>query len=105
MSENSTEIAGTVDQRNEYVTEFDPDAAASVATQTAMAVADATGRDVMDISPLGKWVDCDAITELFRCDCDTPVSISFCYEQSRVFLSSEGRIVVSPRDATGPTAG
>jgi hypothetical protein len=103
MSENSTEIAGKTEQQHKYMTEFDPDGC--VATQTAMAVAEATGRDVMEISPLGKWVDCDALAELFEGDYETPMSISFGYEHSRVFVSNEGRIVVSPRDESEPTAG
>ena len=105
MSKNSTEIGTKSNQRTEHVTKFDPANGTSVGTQIAMAIADATGTDVMELPPLANWVDCDAITDLFRGCYDTTISISFDYRQSRVFVSNDGRIIVSPRDHTEPEAG
>jgi hypothetical protein len=78
--------------------EFDPVGTESVTAQMAAAVAEATGREVTEISPLGEWVDCDAIETLFSAhDNENELSVSYQFEDCDVFVSNMGRIVVTPR--------
>jgi len=83
------------DDAGKHIVEFDPDGGESVTTQVATAVADATGENVTELSPLGEWVDCDALEQLFTGrDSGGELSVSFVFEEYQVFVSSVGRIVV-----------
>jgi len=83
------------DDTGKHIDEFDPDEGGSVTTQLASAVAEATGQNVTELPPLGEWVDCDALEQLFdRRSSRSELSVSFEFEGRQVFVSSVGRIVV-----------
>lgn len=97
MSEGAISDSVRVDRSDNHVVEFDPVDGGSVTTQVASAVANATDRDVTALPPMGERVDCDAIEQLFEShDGETELSVSFEFEECQVFLSSIGRIVVTP---------
>ncbi|NHN43167.1 hypothetical protein G9C85_16230 [Halorubellus sp. JP-L1] len=88
-------VAG--DRPTKQIVEFDPVGSDSVTARMATAVADATDRDVTELPPLGEWVDCDAIEQLFAGhDHANELSLSFEFENCQVFVSNVGRIVVTP---------
>lgn len=96
MNESAVSESSGVDRTGKHVVEFDPVDGGSVTTQVAIALADATGREVTELPPVGEWVDCDAIEQLFSShDGETELSVSFQFEEYDVFVSSIGRIVVT----------
>lgn len=99
MTEGGLEAESGTDCANKHIVEFDPDQTESVTTQLATAVADATDRNVTELPPLGEWVDCDALEQLFDGHDDaTELSVSFEFEHCQVFVSNVGRIVVDLSD-------
>lgn len=82
---------------DEYVTAFDGNREESITTTVAVAIAEATGQDVMDIPPIGSYVDCEAFDTLLE-SADSTLSISFNYEDRRVFVTGDGRIEVTKRN-------
>lgn len=102
MTECGLESESVGEEAGKHIVEFDPDHAESVTTQLASAIADATGSEVTELPPLGEWVDCDALEQLFDGhEHRAELSVSFDFENCQVFVSSVGRIVVEP-DATNP---
>lgn len=97
MNEGAVSESAGVDRDEKHVVEFDPADGKTVTTQVAGALADATGREVTKLPPVGEWVDCDAIEQLFASHAgETELSVSFEFEEYHVYLSSIGRIVVTP---------
>ncbi|WP_227133073.1 HalOD1 output domain-containing protein [Halorubellus salinus] len=97
MTEANLQSNTAVSQPSKQIVEFDPRAADSITARMATAVAEATDRNVTEIPPLGEWVDCDAIEQLFsRQDPAHDLSLSFELEDCEVFVSNVGRIVVTP---------
>lgn len=97
MTECNVAPEETVDQPSKEIVDFDPICAETVTAQMARAVARATNRSVTDLPPLGEWVDCDAIEQLFTAhDHGNELSVSFQFEDCQVFVSNIGRIVVTP---------
>lgn len=97
MTECELESESFDEEAGKHIVEFDPDTAESVTTQLASAVADATDREVTELPPLGEWVDCDALEQLFDGhEHRAELSVSFDFEGCQVFVSSVGRIVVEP---------
>ncbi|MFD1647789.1 HalOD1 output domain-containing protein [Haloarchaeobius litoreus] len=78
----------------EYETRFEQHGDESVATTVAVAVAEATGQDVMELGPLGSSVDCEALDSLVR-SAESTLSVSFLYEQCRIFISGDGTIEIT----------
>lgn len=98
MTNTNVQAESAANQPTKQIVEFDPVGTESVTAQMATAVAEATGRDVTEIAPLGEWVDCDAIETLFAAhDHDRELSVSYEFEDCDVFVSNMGRIVVTPR--------
>lgn len=97
MTEANLQSGVTVGQPAKQIVEFDPDGGDSLTARMATAVARATDREVTDVEPLGEWVDCDAIEQLFaNHDPNNELSLSFEFEDCDVFVSNLGRIVVTP---------
>lgn len=97
MTEANLQSSTAVSQPSKEIVEFDPRTAESITARMATAVAEATGRSVTEISPLGEWVDCDAIEQLFASQNPShELSLSFEFEECEVFVSNIGRIVVTP---------
>lgn len=97
MTETNVQSDAVLDGSTKQIVEFDPVGTESVTAEMATAVAAATNREVTEIDPLGEWVDCDAIEQLFVAhDHDNELSISFEFEDCDVFVSNLGRIVVTP---------
>lgn len=95
MRDGRLEEHSVADGTSKYIVEFDPDETESVTTQLATAVADATDRDVTELPPLGEWVDCDALEQLFDGhEAPSHISVTFGFEDCQIFVSSVGRIVV-----------
>ncbi|WP_323675903.1 HalOD1 output domain-containing protein [Halorubellus sp. PRR65] len=97
MTETNLQQSVAVGRPSKQIVEFDPRGAESITARMATAVAEATDRDVTEVSPLGEWVDCDAIEQLFSShDPGNELSLSFQFEDCEVFVSNIGRIVVTP---------
>lgn len=97
MTETNLQSNTAVSQPSKQIVEFDPRTAESITARMATAVAEATDRSVTEIPPLGEWVDCDAIEQLFSSQNPThELSLSFEFEDCEVFVSNIGRIVVTP---------
>lgn len=100
MTEANLQPSTTVGQPSKQIVEFDPRTAESITARMANAVAEATDRSVTEIPPLGEWVDCDAIEQLFSSqEPSHELSLSFEVEDCEVFVSNIGRIVVTPKSA------
>jgi len=69
---------------------------AVTATNVAVAIATATGRDVLDVAPLGDSVDCEALNELVQ-NGDAALSVCFTHEKHRVLVTGDGTVDVEPR--------
>ena len=85
--------------------EYEFESGRSAIEAIAVALAEATGTDPVDLPPLYEYVDPDALNELFdrsasRTDGD--VILSFQVDTWNVFVRSDGRIRVC--DGTQPTA-
>lgn len=77
--------------------EWSEDAALSIAVIEA--VASVSGRDPIEIEPLNRYVDPDALDEIFdRSDADSSARgrISFPLEEYLVVVYSDGEILVYP---------
>jgi len=100
MTESNVQTEQSVETPTKRIVEFDPVGSDSVTARMATAVAEATNRDVTELPPLGEWVDCDAIEQLFAGhDSGNELSVSFEFEDCQVFVSNVGRIVVTPEPA------
>jgi hypothetical protein len=97
MTEANLQPTTGINQPTKEIVEFDPRSAESITARMATAVAEATDRTVTEIPPLGEWVDCDAIEQLFSSqEPANELSLSFEVEDCEVFVSNIGRIVVTP---------
>jgi hypothetical protein len=63
------------------------------------AVADATGRESLDLPILERAVDTDALDALVARDTDATTRVSFTYDEVDVVVDSDGGIVVWTDDA------
>lgn len=97
MTEANLQSNTAADQPSKQIVEFDPRTAESITARMATAVAEATDQSVTEVPPLGEWVDCDAIEQLFSAQAPAhELSLSFEFEDCEVFVSNIGRIVVTP---------
>lgn len=97
MTEANFQSGGAAGHPAKQIVEFDPEAEDSITARMATAVARATNREVTEVEPLGEWVDCDAIEQLFAAhDPNHELSLSFEFGDCDVFVSNLGRIVVTP---------
>lgn len=94
MNESNTSSRAEMDGRSEPTIRVVRDADDAIATDIAVAIADAKGQDPMDIQPLGNVVDCEALNALVS-TADESLSISFSYESFDVFVTSDGRVEVT----------
>jgi len=97
MNEGAVEDVRAVERSGKHiVVEFDPvNGEASPRNSRPRSRPRAAG-EVTELPPIGEWVDCDAIEQLFDShDSETELSVSFEFEEYQVFLSSIGRIVVT----------
>jgi len=65
----------------------------SVANVLTRELASATGRDVLEIDPIGQNVDLDAVTSLVESG-DESLSIAFNHADHRVLITGDGDIEV-----------
>lgn len=76
------------------------DGRVSATERVANAVADAEGRDPIDLPPLHNVIETDALDALFDPDqtAETaPIELCFCYSESIVTVHGDGSIDVSQR--------
>lgn len=81
-------------------TEHRWDGATRASMAVVKAVADATGRDTMELPVLAEAVDTDALDALFGVEPDgqrPSLKLSFGYAGVEVRLRRDGRVVVEPR--------
>ncbi len=72
----------------------------SVAHTVARELSAATGRDALDLEPLGAHVDMDAVESLVASG-DESLSIMFTHAEHRVMISGTGDVDVFPRSSVG----
>lgn len=61
------------------------------------AVADATDSDPLELPPLYKAIDADALNQLFRAEpSSTEIRVSFQYEGCEVTIKGSGEVIVEP---------
>ncbi|WP_254767424.1 HalOD1 output domain-containing protein [Salinilacihabitans rarus] len=78
-----------------FHTRFDANSSTPVVA-IVEAVATATKRDAISMSPLYATVDPDALTNLVTSARDPPAEVTFTYEGCRVTVSSCGTVVADP---------
>jgi hypothetical protein len=85
-----------------------PDSAESLVCKMASALADASGVDMIDMPPLYKYIDLDALTQLFQPpaaarQCSVRY-VTFTVEMYRVEVWGDGSVEVSVMDDQQSTA-
>lgn len=70
----------------------------SVATDVAVAIANAKGTDPVEIEPLGDILDCQALEDLVTSS-STELSVSFSYDDLEIHVTTEGYVEIATPEA------
>lgn len=71
----------------------------SVANTVARELAAATGRDVLELDPIGETVDLEAVSSLVASG-DGSLSVAFDHADHRVLVTGDGEVEVCHRSST-----